>query len=83
MSIKVYIHYEPINGPEKTSKLSVPKKWVTEKVVTDVLELFTDSYNKVNPEHALNKDEIHLITERYLALEFVSYVCLKLYDAYL
>lgn len=65
MSIKVYLHYEPSDGPEKTSKLTVPKKWVAEKYVVDVLELFTDSYNKANPEHALNKDEIHLVTERF------------------
>ena len=37
MSIKVYIHNEIEGYPEKTSKLTVPKKWVEEKVVLDVI----------------------------------------------
>jgi hypothetical protein len=61
MSIKVYLHYELAGVPHKTSKLSVPKKWVTDKSVTDVIELFTDSYNKTNPNDAIEKDEVHLV----------------------
>eukprot|EP00602_Paraphysomonas_sp_CaronLab_P000168 CAMPEP_0185029056 /NCGR_PEP_ID=MMETSP1103-20130426/15137_1 /TAXON_ID=36769 /ORGANISM="Paraphysomonas bandaiensis, Strain Caron Lab Isolate" /LENGTH=312 /DNA_ID=CAMNT_0027563669 /DNA_START=5 /DNA_END=943 /DNA_ORIENTATION=+ len=60
MSIKVYLHYETDGSPEKTSKLTIPKKWVTEKYVSDVIELFTDSYNKSNPDHIILKDEVHL-----------------------
>jgi hypothetical protein len=61
MSIKVYLHYELDGVPHKTLKLSVPKKWVSEKAVSNVIELFTDSYNKVNPDHSINKDEVHLV----------------------
>lgn len=60
MSIKVYIHFEEKGCPEKTSKIGVPKSWVANKLVSDVVELFTDAYNKANPEFALSKEEIHL-----------------------
>jgi hypothetical protein len=62
MSIKVYIHYEPPGGPEKTSKLSVPKKWVAERPVADVIGLFTEAYNGSHPEHAIATAECHLAT---------------------
>jgi len=60
--MKVYIHFEQEGFPEKTSKLSVPKKWVQEKNVVDVVGLFTDAYNTKNPENALDKDNVHLST---------------------
>lgn len=63
MSIKVYLHHEPTDaarGPAKTTKLTVPKKWVAERTVADVIELFTDNYNKVNPDFAIVKDSVHL-----------------------
>lgn len=61
--MKVYIHYEPEEGkgPAKTTKLTVPKKWVAEKTVADVIELFTDNYNKTNPDFAVDKDAVHVI----------------------
>jgi pyridoxine 5'-phosphate synthase PdxJ len=65
MSIKVYIHYEVDTAPHKTSKMTVPKKWVAEKTVADVIELFTGAYNKANPENAIEASEVHLINNRY------------------
>lgn len=62
---KVYIHYEGFPpAPEKTSKLSIPKKWLDTKCVSDVIELFTDAYNKTNADHAIDKDTVHFQTER-------------------
>jgi len=61
--VKVYIHFEEDGHPEKTSKLSVPKSWVANKQVQDVIELFIDAYNKVNPDHALVKEDVHLQTK--------------------
>ena len=58
---KVYIHYEGFPpAPEKTSKLSIPKKWLTDRCVVDVIELFADAYNKANPDHAIEKELVHL-----------------------
>jgi hypothetical protein len=57
---KVYLHYEGVGAPQKTLKLSIPKKWMENKCVSDVIELFTDSYNKANPEHAIDKELCHL-----------------------
>eukprot|EP01041_Mallomonas_annulata_P004476 gene4476-8911_t len=62
MSIKVYIHYEADGAPEKTSKLTVPKKWVEERNVVEVIGLFTDAYNAKYPEHSLDKELVHLTT---------------------
>ena len=64
MAIKVYIHLEIVGYPEKTSKLSLPKGWVTkkEKTVADVIELFLDGYNKALEEGLtpLRASELHL-----------------------
>ena len=72
MSIKVYLHLELDGYPEKTSKLSIPKGWVTkgEKTVADVIELFLEGYNKVlvdtegngSLKGPLKADEVHLAT---------------------
>jgi hypothetical protein len=60
MSIKVYIHYDGKNGGEqKTSKIGVPKSWLT-KNVSDIIGLFVDGYNKKNPENVLDVVEVHL-----------------------
>ncbi len=59
---KVYIHYEPSGGPEKTSKLSIPKKWLTDKTVADVISLFAESYNATNPGFAIDVAGSHLQT---------------------
>ena len=37
---------------------------VAERSVADVIELFTDNYNKVNPEFAISKDAVHLTDNR-------------------
>lgn len=60
---KVYIHFEEAGAPHKTSKLSLPKKWMTEKQVSSVIELFVDSYNKENPDNAIEKEFVHLEAE--------------------
>lgn len=60
MSIKVYLHYEITSKPNKTLKLSIPKKWLTTKLVIDVIELFTTSYNEINITNILNKNELYL-----------------------
>jgi len=39
MSIKVYLHIEEQDLPKKTSKLTIPKKWVQEKTLLDVIEV--------------------------------------------
>lgn len=58
---KVYIHYEGFPpAPDKTSKLSIPKRWLAEMTVADVIGLFTDSYNKANPDHAIDRELVHL-----------------------
>ena len=72
MSIKVYLHLELDGYPEKTSKLSIPKGWVTkgEKTVADVIELFLEGYNKVlvdtdgngSLKGPLKADGVHLAT---------------------
>jgi hypothetical protein len=83
MSLKVYLHYELAGVPHKTSKLSVPKKWVAEKLVSDVIELFTDSYNKANPNDAIEKDEVHLIDsneEKIYSNEIIGNVLQDRYD---
>jgi hypothetical protein len=37
---------------------------VAERTVADVIELFTDNYNKVNPDFAIAKDTVHLTDNR-------------------
>lgn len=37
---------------------------VAERTVADVIELFTDNYNKVNPDFAIVKDAVHLTDNR-------------------
>lgn len=66
--MKVYIHYEEPGAPEKTSKLSIPKSWVSNKLVSDVIELFVDAYNKANPDHALVKNEVYLQTSEAMKI---------------
>lgn len=68
MSMKIYVHYEADGAPEKTSKMTIPKKWVAEKCVADVIELFAEGYNKKNPEHAIAKDEMHMTNNEYALL---------------
>lgn len=62
MSIKAYIHFEEEGSPEKTSKLTVPKKWVAEKSVKDVIGLFTEAYNTKFPDNAIDLENVHLTT---------------------
>ena len=62
MSIKVYIHFEVQGFPEKTSKLAIPKSWMS-RPVQDIIGLFTKAYNDKNPENLINIDEFHLETE--------------------
>ena len=72
MSIKVYLHLELDGYPEKTSKLTIPKGWVTkgEKTVADVIDLFLEGYNKAliegegngSMKSPLKVDEVHLAT---------------------
>ena len=38
---------------------------VADRTVADVIELFTDNYNKINPEFAIEKDAVHLTDNRY------------------
>ena len=60
-SITVYIHYEPVGRDEKTSKIVVPAKWTTTKMISDVIELFAKSYNTKNPENPIVTSQVHLI----------------------
>ena len=64
MSITVYLHYEPLDSiaPKKTTKIAIPKGWVSTKTVSDVIELFTKSYNTKNPDHIIDRDNVHLET---------------------
>lgn len=82
MSIKVYLHYEIAGVPHKTSKLSVPKKWVNEKTVRDVIELFTESYNKTYPNDTINTDEVHLIDSNNEKIYSDDIIGNVLYDRY-
>jgi hypothetical protein len=59
MSITVYIHYEPEGKEEKTSKIVIPQKWTTTKLVSDVIELFAKSYNSKNADSPIITDEVH------------------------
>ena len=61
MSIKVYIHYDNGVAPAKTSKIEIPKSWMT-KTVADIIGLFTKAYNSKNPEHAIVIESVHLQT---------------------
>lgn len=60
MSIKIYLHYEPLGQPDKVSKISVPKSWTTSKTVADVIELFAKGYNTKNPDTAIVTASVHL-----------------------
>lgn len=85
MSIRVYIHYETDSAPHKTSKLTVPKKWVSEKNVSDVIGLFTDAYNKANPDHALDTNNVHLVnnsSEKLYSDDIIGGVMTDHYDYY-
>jgi hypothetical protein len=88
MSIKVYLHHEPSegNGPAKTTKLTVPKKWVAEKTVANVIELFTDNYNKTNPDFAIATNAVHLVNnsqEKIYSDAIVGTVLEDRYDYYI
>lgn len=89
MSIKVYLHHEPENsgkGPAKTTKLTVPKKWLTEKTVADVIELFTDNYNKANPTFQIVRDKVHLVNnsqEQIFSNAIIGTVLQDCYDYYI
>jgi hypothetical protein len=61
MSIKIYLKFEEDGFPEKTSKLQIPAKWQTSKIVTDVIELFAKGHNTKNPDHELVSAECHLV----------------------
>lgn len=61
MSIKVYINYENGVAPFKTSKIDIPKSWMS-KTVADIIGLFTKAYNGKNPEHAIVIENVHLQT---------------------
>lgn len=63
MSIKIYIHLKEAGFPEKTTKIQVPGKWVTTKVVKDVIGLFSKAYNDKNPDTQLDLDNIHFETD--------------------
>ena len=65
MSIKVYIHLKDVTGyPDKTSKLAIPKAWVTSKTVADVMGLFTKAYNdKAAETEQLDVAALHLEEE--------------------
>jgi hypothetical protein len=39
---------------------------VAERTVANVIELFTDNYNKINPEFAIASDAVHLTDNRYI-----------------
>ena len=60
-SITVYIHYEPEGREEKTSKIVVPAKWTTTKMISDVIELFAKAYNTKNPDNLIVTSQVHLI----------------------
>ncbi|RYY83526.1 hypothetical protein EON63_11035 [archaeon] len=62
MSKKIYIHMQEEGYPSQTSKIQVPKTW-TEKTVTDVIKLFSDAYNKKNPDFQLELNKIHFATK--------------------
>lgn len=58
---KYYLHFEENDYPQKTSKLQIPKSWLT-KEVKYVIELFTKAYNNANPDKMIELDHIHLET---------------------
>lgn len=62
MSIKIVIHIELDDYPEKVSKIQVPKSWL-EKEVKDVINLFVKGYNDKNIENKLELSNIHLQTK--------------------
>jgi len=58
----VYLHFECDPAPHKTSKIAVPKSWMT-RPVKDVIGLFAKAYNDKNlSEHAIDIDAVHLQT---------------------
>lgn len=60
MSAKIYLHHEEPPRPEKTTKITVPAKWMTGKQVADVIELFAKSYNSQYSDHPIVTSEFHL-----------------------
>ena len=86
MSIRVYIHYETDDAPHKKSKLTVPKKWVAEKTVVDVIGLFCDAYNKANPEYALEASSVHVVNnsgEKLYSDDIIGTVMADHYDYFI
>jgi hypothetical protein len=59
MSIKIYLHVEEKGYAEKTSKIQVPKSWLT-RPVGDVIGLFLKPYNEKNVETVFDLDNVHL-----------------------
>jgi hypothetical protein len=67
--MKLFIHYEDSldTGCHKTSKISLPEKWLVGPL-TPVLELFVSSYNQKYPRSPLVLDQLHLETGKGDAL---------------
>lgn len=74
MPVKVYIHREEAGFPSKTSKISVPGKWLTGKNVSDVINLFATGYNKEYPDNIIVTESSHLATSNGDQL-FSNVVC--------
>jgi hypothetical protein len=67
--MKLFIHYEdtPESSRHKTSKISLPEKWLAGPL-TPVIDLFVTSYNIKFPDSPLELDQLHLETGKGDAL---------------
>jgi hypothetical protein len=67
--MKVFIHYEDHANEElhKTSKVTLPKKWLIGPV-SAIVDLFISAYNPKNPANELTAASVHLENDKGQAL---------------
>jgi hypothetical protein len=67
--MKVFIHYEDhVNeDAHKTSKVTLPKKWLSGPV-SAIVDLFISAYNPKNPTNELDSTLVHLENDKGQAL---------------
>jgi len=67
--MKLFIHYEDNSAEDlhKTSKVTLPKKWVNGPV-TAILELFINSYNPKFDSNKLDFADMHLENDKVRGL---------------
>jgi len=63
-TMKVYLHY----GTDKDMKVKLPKKWVQEKKVEAIMQMWLDAYNKKNPDNQIELDRVRFTEKNGTAI---------------